>query len=168
MNRHSLSIALLAFAAATPALAQQPQWPPGEGREIVSVACVQCHQPTIIMTLREGPTGWRFHVHDMILRGAQIKNAEVETVVNYLASNFAPGVNLPPATAVTLPEGEGKQLVEQRCVACHDLQKVGTERLGRKDWDRVVGHMLDIGAPMTPDEAKTITAYLREKLPGKP
>jgi mono/diheme cytochrome c family protein len=168
MNRPSLSIALVASAVATGALAQQPQWPPGEGREIVSVACVQCHQPTIIMTLREGPAGWRFHVHDMILRGAQIKNSEVETVVNYLASNFAPGVNLPAAAPVTLPEGAGKQLVEQRCVACHDLQRVGTERLGRKDWDRVVGHMLDIGAPMTPDEAKTITAYLREKLPGKP
>ena len=166
MNRLFAISAFVALAAA-PAFAQQPQWPPGEGREIVSVACVQCHQPNIIMSLREGPAGWRFHVHDMILRGAQVTNAEVDTVVNYLASNFAPGVNLPPPVAVALPDGEGKQLVEQRCTGCHDLQKVGSDRLGRHDWDRVVGRMLAIGAPMTADEAKTITAYLQAKFPGK-
>jgi mono/diheme cytochrome c family protein len=166
MARLSTFVAL-AILVATPAMAQQPQLPPGEGRDIVAVACTQCHTLAFPTSLREGPAGWRFHVQDMVLRGAQISNSEVETVVNYLASNFAPGMNLPPPTQVALPDGDGKQIVEQRCVACHDLQRVGTQRLGRKDWDRVVGHMVDIGAPLSADEAKTVTAYLQAKFSGK-
>ncbi len=155
----------LAFASlvltAVPALAQQPQWPPGEGREIVSVACVQCHAPTIIMTLREGPSGWRFRVHDMILRGAQVRNEEVDKVIEYLSSNFGPGMNLPKATPVSLPDGDGKNLVEQNCAVCHDLRRVTGDRFGRRDWDRVVAKMMSIGAPLTDAEGKTVTGYLQ-------
>jgi mono/diheme cytochrome c family protein len=163
----SLAAGLFTVAGLLPAAAQQPQWPPGDGREIVSVACVQCHVPSIIMNLREGPAGWRAHVLDMVTRGAQVKNSEVDAVVAYLASNFAPGTNLPTAKPVTLPDGDGKQLVEERCTACHDLQRVGTPRMGRNDWSRVVQHMVDIGAPLLPEEAKTVTAYLQAKLPGR-
>lgn len=160
----------LAFAVslvAGAAFAQQPQLPPGEGRDIVATACTQCHTFQFPTTLREGPAGWRFHVQDMVIRGAQLNAAEVEILVDYLANNFAPGMNLPPAIPVNLPEGAGKQLVEQSCIACHDLQKVGNERLGRKDWDRVMAHMIELGAPLSPETSKIILGYLQEKFPGK-
>ena len=154
--------------AAAPAAAHQVQLPPGEGRDIIATACTQCHALNFPTSLREGPAGWRFHVEDMILRGAQIKNSEVETVVNYLASNFGPGVNIPPpATRVSLPEGEGKQLVEQRCSTCHELSRVGDARLARQDWDRVVAKMVSIGAPLTDDEAKTALTYLQKNFAPK-
>ncbi len=150
------------FAFAAPALAQSPpQWPPGAGSEIVSVACVQCHTPNIIMGMRKSSAGWRAHVYDMFIRGAQVRDDEVDTVVDYLATNFGPGVNVPKFEIAALPEGDGRELVQQRCgTACHDLTRVTVPRHGRNDWNTVVARMLEIGAPMTPDEGKTISAYL--------
>ncbi len=164
----ALALVCSTLFAAAPVVAQQAvELPPGDGRDIVAIACTQCHALNFPTTLREGPAGWRFHVEDMVLRGAQIKPSEIETVVNYLASNFAPGVNLPPARPVSLPDGDGKRLVEQRCSQCHDLQKIGDPRLGRGDWDRVVAKMVSIGAPLTDDEAKTVVAYLQANRPAR-
>ena len=88
--------------------------PPGDGHDLVAVACSQCHFLSTIAKIRDGVSGWRLYVNNMVLRGAQLTPAEVDTVVNYLALNLGPGINLPPAKPVTLPAGEGKQLVETR------------------------------------------------------
>ena len=124
-------IAALALAAAlatiaSPSRAQQNAnpLPPGEGREIVAVACSQCHYLGTIAKIRDGAAGWRTYVSNMVLRGAQLSPAEVDKVVNYLATNLGPGISLPPQKPVRLPEGSGKQLVETRCALCHDLERV--------------------------------------------
>jgi cytochrome c5 len=159
------------FAAllSTAAFAQTPpQLPPGEGRDIVAVACSQCHPVNVIMSMRKNNAGWRAHVYDMFVRGAQVTDTEVETVIDYLTANFGPGVNVPAFEPAVLPDGAGKELVAQRCgTACHDLRRVTVARHGRKDWDSVVKHMLEIGAPLTPDDAKTITTYLSDKFGAK-
>ena len=46
--------------------------PDGEGRDIVAVACSQCHGLNAFTWLRQGPQAWRHQVYDMILRGTQI------------------------------------------------------------------------------------------------
>src|SRR5262245_11350550 len=110
--------AALTLIATTPANAQGAL-PQGEGRDIVAVACTQCHALAPILAGREGPAGWKRHVHNMVLRGAQLTPSEADTVIRYLAANFGPG-NAPPAkVALTLPAGAGKDLVEARCAACH-------------------------------------------------
>ena len=63
--------AVLALVATTQVNAQGAL-PQGEGRDIVAVACTQCHALTPILAGREGPAGWRKHVHNMVLRGAQL------------------------------------------------------------------------------------------------
>ena len=158
-----------AVLAAAPALAQSPpQLPAGEGREIVAVTCVQCHTTQVIMSMRKNAAAWRVHVYDMFVRGAQVTDTEIDTVVDYLAANFGPGVNVPKFEAAALPEGAGRELVQQRCgTACHDLTRVSVARHGRGDWAAVVAHMLDIGAPLTADEGKTITAYLQKNFGEK-
>ena len=103
---------ILALAGA-PARALPPP-PEGEGRDIVAVACTQCHAPSAYTQLREGSQAWRFRVYDMILRGAQIEPADIDKVVSYLATSFGPGMpfSTQPPVAVTLPDGPGKELVE--------------------------------------------------------
>ena len=157
--------ALLSSAA----LAQTPpQLPPGDGRDIVAVACSQCHPVSVLTNMRKNNAGWRAHVYDMFVRGAQVTDTEVETVIDYLTANFGPGVNVPQFENAALPDGPGKELVAQRCgVACHDLRRVTAAGHGRKDWDGVVKHMVEIGAPLTADDAKTITGYLSEKFGAK-
>src|SRR5450432_1979721 len=88
----ALALALLVLAGAP--LRAQPvvALPEGEGREIIAVACSQCHALSAITQLRQGELAWRHQVYDMILRGAQIAPSELDASVKYLTASFGPGV----------------------------------------------------------------------------
>jgi cytochrome c5 len=151
----------LAVAAATPALAQNANpLPQGDGRDIVSVACSQCHYLGTIAKIRDGAAGWRMYVDNMVLRGAQLTPPEIDKVVDYLSLNLGPGANLPPAKPVPLPDGSGKNLVETRCELCHDLERVAEVKRSRAQWPAIVANMVARGATASPEEAKTISDYL--------
>jgi mono/diheme cytochrome c family protein len=98
--------------------------PPGEGRDLLATACSQCHPLNVIRSMREGADGWKRHVYNMVTRGAQLNAREADKVVAYLAANFGPTTPAASATLVALPGGPGKDLVETRCTACHDLERV--------------------------------------------
>jgi mono/diheme cytochrome c family protein len=161
--------ALAAFAAA----AQQPQqqqspFPPGDGRDLVATTCTQCHPATVFTPLREGPDAWRGHIVDMMMFGAQVGPDDLDKMVTYLATNFGPGVNVPPPVKqVTLPDGQGKDLVEKNCVLCHGLDRVAAANRSAAGWSTIVGTMKFFGAPLSGDDEKTITAYLDDKFGAK-
>jgi cytochrome c5 len=153
--------ALAIATAASPSFAQNVNpLPLGDGRDIVTVACSQCHYLGTIAKIRDGAAGWRIYVDNMVLRGAQLTAPQIDKVVDYLALNLGPGANLPPAKPVTLPDGHGKDLVETRCGLCHDLERVATVKRRKQDWPIIVANMVTWGATATPDEAKTMTDYL--------
>jgi cytochrome c5 len=155
------ALTALLLAAAPPARAQTAgALPPGEGRDLVAVACSQCHALDIITSLRNGSAGWTHHVHDMVLRGAQLTQAEADTVVTYLTANFGPGQQLPAPKPVALPAGPGKELVETRCGLCHDLTRITAARRTKREWNEVVAAMFERFGMAAPDEARTIAAYL--------
>jgi cytochrome c5 len=158
----SLVVALTIVTAASPSRAQQNAnpLPPGEGRDLVAAVCSQCHYLGTIAKIRDGAGGWRLFVNNMVLRGAQLTGPEVDTVVNYFALNLGPGINLPPAKPIALPNGRGKELVEARCELCHDLERVATVKRHKADWPAVVANMVARGATASPEEAQTITDYL--------
>jgi cytochrome c5 len=157
----SVLLTLTLSASASPSFAQNANpLPPGDGREIVAVACSQCHYLGTIAKIRDGAAGWRIYVNNMVLRGAQLTPAEIDKVVDYLSLNLGPGANLPPAKPVTLPDGAGKNLVETRCGLCHDLERVATVKRGKQAWPVIVNNMVAWGATATPDEAKTMSDYL--------
>jgi mono/diheme cytochrome c family protein len=155
----------LVLAAAAPLHAQTaPALPPGEGRDLVAVACTQCHGLNTIMAIRDGSAGWRQFVNYMILKGAQVTEREADTVVQYLTANFGPSSppapGAAPAVLAPLPPGSGKELVEARCVTCHDLLRIVASRRQKTDWDGIVANMINRGATATPDERQTIVSYL--------
>jgi cytochrome c5 len=162
MRVPALFLALAFIAAGSPSRAQQNAnpLPAGEGRELVAVACSQCHYLGAIAKIRNGPAGWRIFVDNMVLRGAQLNPSEVDKVVDYLARNLGPAIDLPTAKPVVLPDGHGKQLVETHCALCHDLERVATVKRSRQAWAPIVASMIAWGAPGTPEEAKTMTDYL--------
>ena len=141
--------------------------PPGKGRDLISVVCTQCHSLAPILMLRDGAQGWRNFVQEMVMRGAQATPEEAETIIQYLAENLGPGKN-PPATGsetgaetkVSLPSGAGKELVESRCPACHDLGRVVATKRTKADWESVTKSMVDRGAQATPQETQAISSYL--------
>ena len=116
------------------------------------------------MAIRDGAAGWRQFVDYMIMKGAQVRASEADTVVQYLTASFGP--NSPPAAGAgpallaSLPAGSGKELVEARCVTCHDLLRIVASRRPKSDWDAIVANMVNRGATATPDERQTIVSYL--------
>jgi mono/diheme cytochrome c family protein len=157
--------AALSLGAAAPLRAQTaPALPPGEGRDLVAVACTQCHGLGTIVQIRDGAAGWRQFVNYMIMKGAQVSDREADTVVQYLTASFGP--NSPPAAGAApavlapLPSGTGKELVEARCVTCHDLLRIVASRRPKTDWDSIVANMVSRGATATPEERQTIVSYL--------
>jgi cytochrome c5 len=113
---------------------------------------------SVIMAGRDGPVGWKRHVYNMVLRGAQLTPREADTVISYLVTNFGPVA--PAANAAALPGGAGKELVESRCVACHSLERVTVVKRQKRDWERVVANMYERWGMAAPDEVNAISAYL--------
>ena len=156
--------AALLLVNATPLQAQTvAALPQGDGRDLVAVACSQCHTLSVVMAGRDGSVGWRNHVHNMVLRGAQLTPREAEMVIQYLITHFGPGQPLAAARPITLPGGAGKELVETRCAVCHDLERVTIVKRQKRDWDTIVANMYDRWGQSAPDEVQAITAYLNSQ-----
>jgi mono/diheme cytochrome c family protein len=161
----ALCTAALAIAIAMPARGQGAL-PPGEGRDLMATACSQCHPLNVIRSMREGAEGWKRHVYNMVTRGAQLNAREADMVVAYLAANFGPTTPAASATPVALPGGPGKDLVETRCAACHDLERVASAKRQKSEWLALVANMVGRGAVATPDEVQAITSYLTTNFSG--
>jgi cytochrome c5 len=166
MKRLSLTLCggvALLVAASAPLQAQAPGGlPPGEGRDVVAAVCTQCHGLATIMAVRDGPEGWRQFVNYMIMKGAPVRPGEADTIVQYLAASFGPAQQPPPSPAslAALPGGAGKELIESRCVACHDLTRIVSSKRQKTEWEGIVANMVARGASASPDERQTLVAYL--------
>jgi hypothetical protein len=166
-------LAGLSIIFTAPIYAQSPSssLPAGPGRDLVAVACSQCHGLKLIATLRDGPVGWKHFVDDMILRGAQLTPQEADTVVQYLSENYGPG-NSPMRSGLKsepLPPGDGEKLVESRCTLCHDLGRVTTVARSKQEWESTVSNMMmRAGSNMaTPEEIQTMASYLAANFSAK-
>ena len=70
---------------------------------------------------------------------------------------------LPLATLsaqVKLPEGEGKDVVENVCASCHDLDTAVDTKRTEAEWKQVVDTMKSRGAEATDQEFAIIVKYL--------
>ena len=79
-------------------------------------------------------------------------------------------VDKTPTDETGLPEGKGRQLVAERCVSCHDLQRVVVKRSDPDNWNHTIGRMRTrmtvAGIPdLTPAETTEVVNYLSEKFP---
>lgn len=86
-----LSLTAFFLAAAT---AGASDLPPGEGKEVVQRMCTSCHAPKVVTSKRASKTQWAQIVNQMVSRGAEGTDDEIETVVEYLSKNF--GLDSPP------------------------------------------------------------------------
>jgi len=82
------------------ALAANPQTvlPPGEGQAIVQQQCGGCHALKVVTSKRASKEQWSALVNQMVTRGADLEDEDIQTVIDYLAKNFGPDAP-PPANA---------------------------------------------------------------------
>ena len=72
------------------------------------------------------------------------------------------------ASAQTLPDGPGKELVQTICSACHSLINVTTQQKTREEWQAKVTEMLQEETDVTGPERETIVNYLSAYFPKTP
>jgi mono/diheme cytochrome c family protein len=166
-----LVVLSITFGAAIHAQSPAISLPPGPGRDLVAVACTQCHGLKLIVALRDGPVGWKEFVNDMILRGAQLDPREADMVIRYLASNFGPG-NSPMQSSLKtepLPPGDGEKLVESHCTICHDLGRITAIARSEQEWKNTVRNMMERSGSnvATPEQIQTMTSYLAAHFSAK-
>lgn len=79
--------------AAGAAFAQLPE---GPGRAATQTICAQCHTLARALSVRQDRTGWQATVDKMVTMGAKGTDRQFQSIVAYLAKNFAPTGDLPP------------------------------------------------------------------------
>ena len=168
--------------------ALEPALPDGDGKDLTTFVCSQCHGLRETELLRDGEKGWRDTVNRMVLYGAQMTPAEADRVTHYLATHLGQENQAPDkgaagsqtsgeetagahrgqqsiahsgAKRVSLPAGPGKELVASRCAQCHSLEKAVNVNRTNADWDAVTYDMVERGMHATPDEVQAMLSYLK-------
>ncbi len=67
-------------------------------------------------------------------------------------------------TAQDLPQGKGKDVVEQVCGACHGVDLVSSRRATKEGWGYIVDDMVSRGASATNEQIQAINDYLAKNL----
>ena len=62
--------------------------------------------------------------------------------------------------AIDLPEGPGKQIVENTCEECHGPDRIVNKAWEKDKWRVTVKDMIARGASLKPDEVNTLVDYL--------
>jgi cytochrome c5 len=64
------------------------------------------------------------------------------------------------AQAQDLPDGKGKDLLQQICTDCHGLDVITSQRATKDGWASIVDSMVSRGANGTKDQLDAIIDYL--------
>lgn len=137
-------------AAKNAANAKSPVLPNGPGKEIVENVCTQCHGLQRIVESHNSKAVWQDTVEAMYDRGADLDDAEIPIVVNYLSDNFPRAVNVNHAAAGELVSVLGITPVQAAAIVDYrtqngpfttlaDLEKVpGLEAATVETWKLIV------------------------------
>ena len=144
--------------------------PDGEGKKLVTTLCVGCHLLQIPLTQQKSSEQWRDTIDDMISRGAQIFDDEMELMVGYLSSHY--GVESEPAQTSgasqqekNLPQSaasdlSGEDLLSAECSQCHADTLWRDLRLDRTEWEELLDRMVEQGAPWEAEEIGSMADLL--------
>jgi cytochrome c5 len=182
-------------AAPPPALPPAPkpvELPEGEGKPIAVEFCQDCHRLTNLTKAHKDLDDWKDTVHTMIDRGARIPDEKIDTLAQYLVTNFgpkdpsaanapaaaspapapspdaaAPSAPAPAKAVVELPEGDGKAIATENCQACHKLTNLTKAHKDLDDWKDTVQTMIDRGANVPPDKVDILVQYLAKNFGPK-
>jgi mono/diheme cytochrome c family protein len=124
---------------------------PDRGREILNRSCVSCHDLRPIETQALDSAGWLDIINTMVGNGAEVGTFEQLILLDYLVRNHGP-----------VPDGDGKELLLNRCTVCHTLDRVRAHQGTPELWHDAVQSMLNEGAFLTDPEYDILVDYLSE------
>jgi len=77
-----------------------------------------------------------------------------------LAAVVAITIALASASAEKAGKDPGRELVEDVCTYCHNLDRLEGQQLSREEWRGLIKGMVSEGAPVTDEEFSLILDYL--------
>jgi putative heme-binding domain-containing protein len=133
--------------------------PEGQGKAEFQRICSNCHSVSIATSQRMTQVQWTGVVNDMVSRGAQGSQQDLDNVVSYLSTNFGQGA--PPAAsavpAAPPPVAKETPLSEEQvtramglikangCLSCHRVAGTGSY---------VGPDLSDVGAGYSPEQIR--------------
>lgn len=72
------------------------------------------------------------------------------------------------STAQQLPAGAGLDVMNKRCVSCHEADIISSQKLSLTGWTRSVDKMVRWGATITPEEREVLQPYLAQHFAPRP
>ena len=115
---------LLSLVLPVVAAAQTKTLPDGPGKDVLEKMCTPCHTLSNVTKARMTKDKWANVVDDMVARGADGTDAEIEQVINYLATNFA-------AKKVNVNKASSADLVSALGVTVSDADAIVSYRAGK-------------------------------------
>ena len=155
-------VSTIAIAAAAWGAVQnaQPLLPEGEGKKILETACTVCHSLKEVTKFQGyySRENWRDIVRTMIADGAELKDAQIPVLVDYLTQTFPKN----------FPDGEGKKILEMACSGCHAASDVRRfdGYYTRDDWQELVRSMVANGASLGPIKRRFWSTTLTSVFPA--
>ena len=125
-------IAAVFALSATSALAQDYMMPNAPGKAAVTGACESCHGiMTVIGHGKRAPHQWDEIVHQMISRGAPIRDADAKTIIAYLSTAYGQANDYVPSPPPVAPPSPGLALaLEAAETAQHTCEANGYKKVG--------------------------------------
>ncbi len=108
-------------------LASGQDLPEGEGKAQFQRICSACHGVDVVTRMRLGKAEWAGVVEDMVSRGAQGKQDELQSVTSYLAANF--GKDRPLGAASSPPANQQAVKAKQAIPTSAGVSQLSTEEL---------------------------------------
>jgi hypothetical protein len=91
-----VALVIVCLAVACGGAQEEPTAPPGEsggdlsGEELLEARCTQCHGLDRVEAVSQTEAEWKDTVESMIDLGAELTDAEAETLVQYLTETYGP------------------------------------------------------------------------------
>lgn len=130
----SLTVVALSMFVWTSAVAGQsgtaetpqthPEFPPGEGRDVVLRLCAKCHSPNIILASGRDRSGWESTITKMVRLGAQGSDEDFSAIADYLTANFPPS----PVKKLFVNMATDTQLASTLDISLDDAKAIVTYR----------------------------------------
>ena len=67
-----------------------------------------------------------------------------------------------------LPAGAGLDVLNRRCISCHEADIISSQKLSLTGWTRSVDKMVRWGAAVTPEEREVLQPYLAQHFAPRP
>jgi competence protein ComEA len=137
----------MALAAQTESKSKQDQskLPEGEAKPLVVRMCGKCHGLESVVRKRMTPERWEAVVDDMVSRGAQGTDDEVDQVIDYLVQNFSSEKAAGDEGAAATPKVRINQAAAKELAAALEISAADADAIVRyrekngsfKEWDQL-------------------------------